>query len=224
MKWTNEEIDLGLQLLSEGKTFIDIANSLNKTQNCVTKKFNRLGYKSGYKVSGKKLYENYDWSEIQKKHDEEFSYREIIKHFKISPHAIIWGKNNNKLKFRGLKDGVNLSRKKGLGNKSKKEGLDRYRQLCAFSFSLNEYPNKFDFSLIGKHGWYKAKNRGDNLGGVSRDHMYSVKDGYVNNIEVEIIKHPANCVLMIHNENSKKNHNSSITLEELYKRIKEWNK
>lgn len=43
MKWTTEEINLGLKLLSEDKSFIDIANILNKTQNCVTKKFNRLG-------------------------------------------------------------------------------------------------------------------------------------------------------------------------------------
>ena len=98
-----------------------------------------------------------------------------------------------------------------------------YKPSCNFKFSLNTFPEEFDFSLIDKYGWYKPKNRGDNLCGVSRDHMYSVKDGFVNNIDPLIIAHPANCRLVLHSENSSKNSQSLITIEELMIRIKNWN-
>lgn len=97
-----------------------------------------------------------------------------------------------------------------------------YRADCSFNFSIKDYPNEFDFNLIEKYGWYSAKNRGNNLGGVSRDHMVSVKYGFVNNISADYIKHPANCKLLIHNENVSKGSKISITYEELLERIKLW--
>ncbi len=99
----------------------------------------------------------------------------------------------------------------------------KYYRECQFNFNLSDYPNEFDFSLIEAHGWYKAKNKGNNLNGVSRDHMVSIKYGYENNISPEIIKHPANCQLMVHNDNVKKYKNNSITVEELINRINDWN-
>ena len=102
--------------------------------------------------------------------------------------------------------------------------LKKYRTECQFTFALNQYPEEFDFTLIEKYGWYKASNHGDNLNGISRDHMYSVYDGFINNIDPKIISHPANCKLMQHTENSSKHNKSSITLEELLDRIKEWDK
>ena len=229
MKWTKEEIKIGILLLQEGKNFIEISKILNKEQVSVTKKFNRLGYKSGYNNRNKQksyntIYETYNWTEIQKKHDNGLSYRELLKQCNLSPHAIIWAKDNKKINFRSISDGVKLSLKKGLGIKSKSEGLMRYRQLCEFKFSLSKYSKEFDFDLIKKYGWYKPKNKGNNLGGVSRDHMYSVKEGFKNNINPDIIAHPSNCQLMIQNENSKKKHKSSITFEELELRIKDWDK
>ena len=98
----------------------------------------------------------------------------------------------------------------------------RYRYECQFKFSLNEYPGKFDFSLVEKYGWYKASNRGNNPTGVSRDHMISVDYGWKNNILSEIISHPANCQLLPHNENLEKKEKCSITIEELYDRMKNW--
>lgn len=95
---------------------------------------------------------------------------------------------------------------------------------CQFKFALNEYPEEFDFSLIEKYGWYKASNHGNNLTGISRDHKYSVSDGFKNKVDPKIISHPANCELMQHNKNSSKYKKSSITLEELLKRIEKWNK
>lgn len=95
---------------------------------------------------------------------------------------------------------------------------------CQFKFALNEYPEEFNFTLIEKYGWYKASNHGNNLCGISRDHMLSISDGFKNKIDPKIISHPANCKLMRHNENSSKYKKSSITLEELLEKIKNWNK
>lgn len=97
-----------------------------------------------------------------------------------------------------------------------------YRRACNFKFNLANYPNEFKFELIEEHGWYKAKNKGDNLYGVSRDHIYSVKDGFLNKINPNIISHPANCRLVLHSDNASKGDRSDITIEELLGRIKCW--
>jgi hypothetical protein len=100
--------------------------------------------------------------------------------------------------------------------------LKEYRGLCSFRFSLNDYPDEFDFGLVEKHGWYRAKNRGDNLNGVSRDHIVSVRYGYENGIDPKIISHPANCQLLRHNENVSKHKNCGLTIDELMMRISTW--
>lgn len=100
--------------------------------------------------------------------------------------------------------------------------LKDYRYLCSFKFSLNEYPEAFDFSLAEKYGWYKAKNRGDNLGGVSRDHIVSVRFGYDKGIDTKIMSHPANCQLLRHNDNVSKSKKCDLTIEELIVKISEW--
>jgi hypothetical protein len=107
---------------------------------------------------------------------------------------------------------------------SDKSSLKCYRALCEFKFSIKNYPDEFDTSLIEKHGWYLPTNRGNNLGGVSRDHIISVKFGYENNINPEMISHPANCRLVIHNENISKGSKCLYTVEELIAKIEEWNK
>jgi len=104
----------------------------------------------------------------------------------------------------------------------KSDGLIAYRVDCKFLFSLRDYPEEFDFSLIEKYGWYSASNRGNNLQGISRDHMFSVKDGYVLGVDPKIIAHPANCRLIPHPANISKNHRSTISLDELLMRIKKW--
>ena len=105
-----------------------------------------------------------------------------------------------------------------------KESLTYYRRLCSFNFNLADFPDEFDFRLIEQHGWYKATNRGNNLGGVSRDHIVSVKYGFENKIDPEIISHPANCRLLVHNENVSKGEDCGITIEQLKQKIIEWNK
>ena len=112
-------------------------------------------------------------------------------------------------------------------SKNRYKNLDKdsyiyYRNKCSFNFNLSDFPEEFNFSLIEEFGWYKAKNKGNNLKGVSRDHIISVKYGWKNSISHEIISHPANCQLMIHNENVSKGEKCDLTLEDLMKKIKEW--
>jgi hypothetical protein len=97
-----------------------------------------------------------------------------------------------------------------------------YGLRCDFIFKLSDYPNKFDFELIKKYGWYHPKNRGDNLNGVSRDHIVSVRYGFENSIPPEIISHPANCQLMRHRDNSSKHSKCGMTIEELKEKIQNW--
>jgi hypothetical protein len=95
-----------------------------------------------------------------------------------------------------------------------------YRPSCEFNFNIFEY--EFDTNDLKKFGWYSPTNKGNNLNGVSKDHMFSVKDGFINKISPEIIKHPANCQLLKHVDNNRKKTNSIITIDELMIRIKKW--
>jgi hypothetical protein len=98
----------------------------------------------------------------------------------------------------------------------------KYKQDCLFKFNLSDYPEQFDFSLIEKYGWYSPTNKKNNLEGVSRDHMLSVREGFELGIDPKIISHPANCRLMKHTDNISKNKKSVLTLEELLEKIKKF--
>ena len=98
-----------------------------------------------------------------------------------------------------------------------------YKTSTNFKFNLANFKDEFDFSLIKEHGWYSPTNKNNNLGGISRDHMFSVREGFELGINPKLLAHPANCKLMIHNENISKNKSSSITYEELLERIKYFN-
>lgn len=98
--------------------------------------------------------------------------------------------------------------------------LIEYRSACTFTHDLNMYPTEYQLELLAEHGMFHPKK---NPKGVSRDHLYSVFDGYNNKIDPAIMKHPANCQLMLQEDHTRKNSNSSITLDELLERIKLWN-
>lgn len=102
------------------------------------------------------------------------------------------------------------------------DDFKQYKKQCEFRFLLKDYPEEYDFFLIETYGWYKAKNHGDNLNGVSRDHMFSIKEGYKNKIDPYYISHPANCKLLKHTDNVSKLSKCSLTEKELLKRICEW--
>ena len=97
--------------------------------------------------------------------------------------------------------------------------IRHYRSLCEFKFNVFDFPNEFDLSLITTFGWfspngYKRRNKQPNLHGVSRDHLYTILDGFTNNIDPNILKHPANCQILIHNgkngNNSKNRYSTPI--------------
>jgi len=117
--------------------------------------------------------------------------------------------------------GSNCSSKLGYGLVT--EVRKMYKTLCKFNFSLDSYPNEFDFGLIKKYGWYSAKNHGNNLKGISRDHIYSKHNGFKNLINPYLISHPANCNLIPHHENNCKNIKNFLTIEELIERIEKFN-
>ena len=98
-----------------------------------------------------------------------------------------------------------------------------YKAECRFRFHIKDFPEEFDFDLIREYGWYKAANHGDNLGGVSRDHMVSIRWGFDHGILPSLLRHPANCRLLRHSENSSKHKKCSLTVEELLDRIEAWN-
>lgn len=102
--------------------------------------------------------------------------------------------------------------------------LDDYRVKCKFEFDVFDYPEEFDFSLVEQYGWYSPTNKGNNLSGISRDHMLSISYGYKHDIDPEILSHPANCELMLQRDNVKKRSDCSISLEELQERIIWWDK
>ena len=102
-----------------------------------------------------------------------------------------------------------------------------YTYSCQFRFGISSYPDWFtDASkLIQTYGWYStpgSKKGIRNTNGISRDHLYSITDGWINSVPPEIIRHPANCSLIPHLENQAKYRKSKITLNELYERIRKF--
>jgi hypothetical protein len=117
---------------------------------------------------------------------------------------------------------------KSCASRSRKKPLDEtshsyYWREAQFRFNLSDFPDEFDFSLIDKYGFYRAKNNGDNPLGVCRDHIVSVTYGFRNKIPPEIISHPANCQLLPHMLNIAKHTKSGMSVYDLYEKIKAWN-
>jgi hypothetical protein len=103
-----------------------------------------------------------------------------------------------------------------------KTEIQQYRSLCSFTFNVYEYPEEFDLYLIEEFGWYKAKNKGNNLNGISRDHIISVRYGFDNNMDPFLLSHPANCKLMRHRDNFSKFTDCGMSIEQLKEKISIW--
>ena len=103
-----------------------------------------------------------------------------------------------------------------------------YRARCEFKFNVFDYPDKFNLDLVNEFGWYspggKKGHKTKNTNGVARDHLYTVADGFKNGVEPEMLAHPANCQLILQEDNVRKRDTSTITLEELKQRIANWNR
>ncbi|AUS02904.1 coil containing protein [Vibrio phage 2.275.O._10N.286.54.E11] len=101
-----------------------------------------------------------------------------------------------------------------------------YRARAEFTFNVYDYPDRFNIALIDQYGWYSpgGKKKTKNINGISRDHKYSVSEGFANKVDPKLLSHPANCEIMLQLDNVKKRHRSSITLDELKQLIEEWDK
>lgn len=67
-------------------------------------------------------------------------------------------------------------------------------------------------------------NAATNPKGLVRDHIFSRKNGFENGIFCEIIRHPANCQIITHSENVSKKNKSIITIDNLFEKIKSFNR
>jgi len=98
------------------------------------------------------------------------------------------------------------------------------KQGFKFTFNVYEYPNLFDLSLLENRGWFApgGKTGKWNPDGISRDHKVSINEAIRNGYDPFYISHPLNCELMIHIENDKKKHHSSMSYDELVRQVDEY--
>ncbi len=249
MKWTNEKVEILTQLVQSSHRPKEIANTLGFSEKSINCKMNRLGLKvlftqtSLCKNCGN-LFESYvkdervfcskscsaSFNNSNRTHTQETKDKISLK-LKKPPkeripkppkERIPKEKPNRNCKI--CKEPKVSKKHKSICESCKTDYYQFYRHECNFKFNVFDYPNEFDLHLIKTHGWYSPTNKRNNLKGVSKDHMYSVMDGYKNKVSSEIISHPANCKLMLYSDNSRKKDSSSIRLEDLLKKISHWDK
>lgn len=78
--------------------------------------------------------------------------------------------------------------------------------------------------LLEKFGWYNPLQKECHPNSFVRDHLYTVNEGWHNNIPPYLLAHPANCQLLSYKENISKGSKSTITFEELLLLIVQWEK
>lgn len=122
------------------------------------------------------------------------------------------------IKLRSISEGIK-NYHTNIGTYDNKDEKELYYLNCDFRFGFDDLKRVEGYDLIQKYGMYSVP---DNLDGVSRDHMVSRYYGWTHNIPPEVIRHPANCRIIKQRENSSKGKDCSITVEELYERIKNW--
>lgn len=171
---------------------------------------NRKGAKYILTENGKKVLQESAYKNLNFKTKEKEKYFEEPK-ICLNCNSVLEFKHRNRI-F------CSLTCKKEYYTKTK-EYFDLYYSLSKFKFNLKDFSEEFDFNLIEKYGWYKAKNNGDNVNGVSRDHMYSIKEGFRKLINPLLLAHPANCELIINKQNQSKSDDCSLKLEKLLEKI-----
>lgn len=168
------------------------------------------------------------WKDIQLHYDEGMSLRELQEKFRISFNSFNKAKHLKLFSPRDLSSAMKINILKNPRDysevRNKRTDFANYRADCSFKFVLSDFPDEFNFQLIKIYGWYKPKNKGDNLNGVSRDHAVSVRYGFDHGLPVTHLAHPANCVLMRHSDNVTKYIKNSMSYEGLIKRINSWDK
>lgn len=124
------------------------------------------------------------------------------------------------LRLRAIK--TRITREK-TGSYLKSEDRDPYQVYCTLASFKHGFKtnNKEEKELLETHGIFNSKT---NTKGCVRDHLLSRRYGFDNNIDPDIISHPANCEIVLHSENTRRafTNDNLITLEELLERIKNW--
>ena len=100
-----------------------------------------------------------------------------------------------------------------------KQDAVAYRQACLFRFKPESIKDVLDCSLLEQYGRYHPQT---NKHGAVLDHLFTVADGFKLGIDPSIIRHPANCQWLLQKQNQSKGPKSSITYDELLKRISDW--
>lgn len=243
MKWTKEKTEKLINEITKGILYRDIAENLGLTEKAIQVKAQRLGVKSiqnkikkdnslenlicnicGNNFKGKikdsRVYCSSKCSSVNAHN----KLNRVNTNDKIRMTHYINNKsssiNRNFKKCSKCSNEFYNSKPKIICEECRYQYYSIYRPSCEFDFELEQYKNKIEnYSLIEEYGLYSPSNKGNNLNGVSRDHMVSVKWGFENKISPEIIKHPANCRLLLHKDNNIKKTNNSISYEELLRRI-----
>lgn len=117
-----------------------------------------------------------------------------------------------------LKEIGNRLHIKSLVDKTDKE---KYYDECKFRFPDELLPYTKNSELIQKYNWYNPYFPKEN--GLTKDHMISKRYGYLHNIDTYLISHPANCEIMLRDDNSSKQERCSITVQQLIEKVEWWN-
>jgi hypothetical protein len=236
MRWTEEKDNELKKLINEGLRYSDIAKIMGVTYKSIMNRAHRIGLKTVYYKKTTCLNCGNVFEGLIS-HNRKFCNSSCAAMFN-NKGRLVTEKQKQKVREKLIKpkkekikepkscrfcnENEITEKHKLICNGCKIKFYKFYKPLCVFDFNIKDFGDKFDLTLVNEYGWYSPKNKGNNLNGVSKDHMYSVRDGFINNIDPEIIRHPANCRLLLHSENNKKNYNSSITINELKERIKNW--
>jgi len=76
-----------------------------------------------------------------------------------------------------------------------------YHKLSYWTGNMFNTCSENERKIMIEYGIFHPVN---NSGGVSRDHRFSIKEGFINKVYPEIIRHPCNCEIMLQSDNSKK--------------------
>jgi len=94
-----------------------------------------------------------------------------------------------------------------------------YHRECQFKLKKTDLLKIEGIHLLNQIGMYHPTK---NPKGCCRDHMFSIKEGFDQQIDPSIIKHPANCKIILGSDNFKKGSKCSISINELIERIQFW--
>lgn len=96
----------------------------------------------------------------------------------------------------------------------------RYRYIVAFLTDMIEFMTDEELLMLEYFGYGNNKNPY----GMVRDHKYSVGNGLANGVFPSIMRHPRNMKLIANNDNGRKGMSNSISLEDLFEEIIDFNR